>query len=535
MLACVEAEGLSWPAWRQKHPESPSYLRGLVETWRKRFAETSRAGIRVTLTGHSGGGSFLWGYLNGGDTIPAEVDRIAFLDANYSYSDDDHHGDKLLDWLTGDPARHLVVLAYDDRNITLNGKPVVGPTGGTYRATERMRDTFGKRFPLTLLDGEKTATRDATANPILRYEGMNGQFLFVVPTNPANKILHTALVGDMNGYLMAMTYGTPEATQWGNFGGPRAYSRWIEPLNAPTDKTATKPTVVSDTPVAMKIPPRPKTAPGGAALMARVAALPVIERENILVQQILNGNLPNFLRSFKTVRVRITDAHGLRHHAEFRVMPDYLAVGSDHDFVRVPLTPMSARRIGDAFGCTLPTRKMVDTIYAQATIKLEPHPMTEEREAIPTFVEHNRIIEQQRTEWQARQTETTSSTTAEAEIGTEPFAKSGTLSPSESISKSTADLTLLIAGIKKDVVQTPLLLTRPDRVAIYGWHKLDGKPIQPLTTIHRNTYVDYSHGIRLILRTLTIDGKPTTIEAVLQNPDLRDLLSDEPGTPHNAL
>jgi len=40
--------------------------------------------------------------------------------------------------LKGEPTRRLVVIAYDDRNITLDGKPVVGPTGGTYRATERM-------------------------------------------------------------------------------------------------------------------------------------------------------------------------------------------------------------------------------------------------------------------------------------------------------------------------------------------------------------------------------------------------------------
>ncbi|WP_204310148.1 hypothetical protein, partial [Enterobacter cloacae] len=52
----------------------------------------------------------------------------------------------------------------------------------------------------------------------------------------------------------------------------------------------------------------------------------------------------------------------------------------------------------------------------------------------------------------------------------------------------------LIAGIKKDVVITDLLTrsSKPNRVAIFGWHKPDGIPIQPLYTGHVNWYVDYS-------------------------------------------
>lgn len=32
---------------------------------------------------------------------------------------------------------------------------------------------------------------------------------------------------------------------------------------------------------------------------------------------------------------------------------------------------------------------------------------------------------------------------------------------------------------------------KTNRVTIYGWHKLDGKPIQPLFTGHVDWYVDY--------------------------------------------
>src|SRR5207253_1071838 len=61
-----------------------------------------------------------------------------------------------------------------------------------------------------------------------------------------------------------------------------------------------------------------------------------------------------------------------------------------------------------------------------------------------------------------------------------------------------AQLGALIAGIKKDVVITNRLGEKPNHVAIYGWHKLDGDPIQPLTIVHISPYVDYSHGIRLV-------------------------------------
>ena len=84
-----------------------------------------------------------------------------------------------------------------------------------------------------------------------------------------------------------------------------------------------------------------------------------------------------------------------------------------------------------------------------------------------------------------------------------------------------------MAGIKKDVVVTDELLKRPDRVAIYGWHKLDGQPIQPLTTVHVAWYVDYSHGIRLVDQWCVVDGENKRVEDVLRDKELCVLLSDE--------
>ena len=64
-------------------------------------------------------------------------------------------------------------------------------------------------------------------------------------------------------------------------------------------------------------------------------------------------------------------------------------------------------------------------------------------------------------------------------------------------------------------------------MAIYGWHHLTGQPIQPLYTGHVDLYVDYSHGIRLVYRTIFVNGKPMDYIDVLKDPVLSRLLCDE--------
>jgi hypothetical protein len=169
-------------------------------------------------------------------------------------------------------------------------------------------------------------------------------------------------------------------------------------------------------------------------------------------------------------------------------MPDYLAVGSDDDFVRMPMTPQTAQRVADAFDCVLPTRKIVDAIDAQAEVRLAPHPLTRDRESIATFLEHHQIIEKLR---------------------------------------AGKSLGLLITGIKKDIVLSPRIFERPQRLAIYGWRQLDGKPIQPLTIVHWNRYVDYSHGARLVRNAIKIDGQQEKISNLLADPNRCHLVSDE--------
>jgi len=461
VLACVQPDTKSWPAWRKAREDNGKQIRAIVDE----LSQTLQGPPHISLMAHSGGGSFLFGYLNGGDAIADNVDRIAWLDANYAYDEAEHHGEKLFGWLKADPRRNLVVIAYDDSRIALNGKPVLkSPLGGTFGSSKRMIEWLGKHTELT----------KSQATPFESWSGMSGRVHFIIHTNPENKILHTVLV-ERNGVLEAMTLGTPLEKKWGGeFWGARAYADLIEPL------PSTRPASTTTRPQAAGIPARPANAPGGKSFAESIADLPPKAREAAIVQEILRGNIPDFLRTFVTIKV----GDGVA----YEVMPDYLAIGSDADFVRMPMMPQSAAIIATAFGCTLPTRKMVNDIYAQAAIKLEPRPLTKDRETVETFVRYNDAIEQQR---------------------------------------AGKPLGQLIAGHKKDVVITNRLKEKPNKVAIYGWHKLDGQPIQPLYVGHADYYVDYSHGIRLVKQTMTVDGKWCQVDEVLRDRDLLKLLSDE--------
>lgn len=461
VVVCLQAPGLSWPAWRGEHSDANATIRRIVQ---ETLAAIPGDRKRVALLGHSGGGSLLLGYIEAHETLPDYVERIGFLDANYSYSDEKGHGEKLLAWLAGGETRRLVVIAYDDRNVTLDGKPIVSADGGTYRASERMMGRLAKERPLA-----RSLYLDFDV-----YADQSRQVAFYVNRNYANKILHTALVGDMNGVLQVLTLGTLAEKAWGAFGPGRAYTRWIEPC----DDAVTPP----------QIPPRAMDAPGGASVIKRLAALAPPERESAIEAELLAGNLPDFLRCFRRIFVSGRDAAGAEHTVALDVMPDYLSIGSDDDYYRIPMTPMTAQHVADRFGCLLPTARIVDEVYRAAEAKLAPRALTQEREAVTTFLQHNTIIQEQRV----------------------------AIPPGP-----------IVAGIKKDIVITNALTQRPNRVAIYGWHRLDGQPIQPLTTVHVNTYVDYSHGARVVSRRVLLDGQERDLADVLQDPNLAPLLSDE--------
>ncbi|MFA6276727.1 MAG: hypothetical protein WC622_08255 [Pedobacter sp.] len=246
----------------------------------------------------------------------------------------------------------------------------------------------------------------------------------------------------------------------------------------------------------LKLKTRKADALGAKAFVNTIidSNLSLVDRENSIYKEIKSGNIPDFLRKLKKVSYT-SKINNQEYSIDFFVLPDYVAIGSNDDYMYMPMTPILAQRVANLLKCTLPTRKMVDLIYQNASIKLEPQPIppTKAMTTVPVFITHNELVKTQLT----------------------PY----------SIQHNNSELT---AGNKKDVIISNKIYTeKTPKVVIYGWHKLDGKAIQPLYNKHTNTWADYSHGIRLIQNKVLVNGKKTTIAKILADPNLNHLLSDE--------
>lgn len=241
-------------------------------------------------------------------------------------------------------------------------------------------------------------------------------------------------------------------------------------------------------------PPRGTEAMTGSEFARLTERLNASERDSIILSEVAAGNIPDGLRKPVYLTDTLDDANGKTHEVIWRVLPDFIAIGNDSDFMRVPMLPLTAQKIADRFNAVLPTRRMSDLIHSHSSFKAVPHPMTPDATmtTVPVFARHDSIVEACRM-------------------------AAGAL-PGQ-----------LTAGHKKDIVITNRIACEPGRLFIYGWHYPDGKAIQPLSAAHSVDYVDYSHGVRLVSDDIVIDGRPYSIKQILRDPVLYRLLSDEDG------
>ncbi len=208
--------------------------------------------------------------------------------------------------------------------------------------------------------------------------------------------------------------------------------------------------------------------------------------------RLLKGNLPEFLRKLVPVELRSELSSGRSLTATIFVMPDYLAIGSDDDFLRIPMNLHTAIAIADRFGFILPTKKMVDAIYLQSRFHFIPQPLPAGPQMRSTeyYWTHNQMIQEQ----------------------------------AQALGVRLGDL---VSGDKKDIVITNLLAKNAGKIAIYGWHRGPGDPIQPLSTYHGANYADYSHGVRLVGAMALINGELRSVYDILQDSSTARVLSDE--------
>ena len=201
--------------------------------------------------------------------------------------------------------------------------------------------------------------------------------------------------------------------------------------------------------------------------------------------------------------------------AVLKVASDVLAVGPLDDYVRLPLTPSVAQSIANLSGSLLPTPWLEYQIWRAASLKLRPVSVVPNFGAnLLQYADHSLIVDRQMRE-------------ANAPPGT------------------------LVSGHKKGVVVANFY--KPGKVLLFGWYRavlFDGagkvtgpapdvfddglqmgvpnrQPIQPKSNIHDASYLDYSHGIRLIGPVAIVNGQPMETVSLYQHPTLSRLVSNE--------
>ncbi len=260
---------------------------------------------------------------------------------------------------------------------------------------------------------------------------------------------------------------------------------------------APRPTIVQPAPeiqIRLSFPPRPEDAPDGESFITSLANADENRVQQAALRELTRGNIPDSLRQLSRIDFYSPTRSGLQKKVTIWATWDYLSIGSDINSVRMALSPITAQLVADHVGALLPTPKLVDILYQHAQTQLPPRPITPSAWMVRPieFLRHDATIDEQLS----------------------------------SPTNSTLSLRL-IAGHKKDIVLSNVLEEKPHRLAIYGWHTVEGKPIQPLSTYHGDWYADYSHGTRLIAKKMLIDGNVHEMETVLKDEELAPLLSDE--------
>ncbi len=289
------------------------------------------------------------------------------------------------------------------------------------------------------------------------------------------------------------------------------------------------------------IPPRPQGALTGDQIRERILAImgdtqkcdqQELERRraqlaDFVFQQVTSGNVPDFMRpeNYRTVTVE-TRVGNRTVSATFRVCPDYLAIGPNNDFTRMPLDPLTAQRIADRFGLAMPTQRMTDIIDAEAakaggTMPFVAAPAVGKRVTDP----HSGKSVESNWHYQAY-----GNYEGRWMLSGEFIIMQNRILQESPESVRNAPIR---SGLKKDVIYDPFAFQESHEggppVVIYR------RGVQGLSNWHNEKYFDYSHGIRFLDSEVIVTERfdngssitrpPLTMREVLMHKDYHTVLS----------
>lgn len=218
--------------------------------------------------------------------------------------------------------------------------------------------------------------------------------------------------------------------------------------------------------------------------MSTFPAMPGPAREAAVLEYVRKG-------IFRPITWSWLELKSGEHVGRIAVMSDALALGNGEDFVRVNMTCRTQQLVADMLGFLLITPKVSDAIFASAMVKITPCLQTPDDEMMQThrMIRHHDEVEAKR-----------------------------------------RGMPGLVSTVGKDWVLTNKLIASPTLAANYGWHDpkapYAGK-WQPVGMRHNVDYTDYSQVCRLMRPTMIVDGSEMGVGAVLRNPALCGLLSNE--------
>src|SRR6185312_10533867 len=208
VVVYLENSYKSWPLWKSKHRDYIPEVHRMVDTLYHMFSTLKTT---ICLSGHSGGGRFVFSYLDGIKDIPTYIDRIVFLDSDYGY--ETKYGIQIHEWLKAGRHHSLQVFAYEDSLVEVNGKRIVSDTGGTWYRTHQMLKDLSAFYSFKLTEGDS----------LMIYKSLNHQIGFYLKPNPEKKIFHTTQV-ELNGFIHSILAGTRYESDGYEYFGKRAYT-----------------------------------------------------------------------------------------------------------------------------------------------------------------------------------------------------------------------------------------------------------------------------------------------------------------------
>ena len=213
VVAYFENNYKSWPAWKTHHEDFAARVKHMVDTVYNLLPAKNKV---IYLNGHSGGGRFIFSYLDAVTQVPEYIERISFLDSNYGY--DTIYTPKLAAWLQENHRHRLNVFAYNDSVALYQGKPVVSATGGTwYKSHCMMNDLSARGWQLRCVQNDSLQVFASRGNHVQ----------FFLKTNPNRIIYHTVQV-ERNGFIHSILCGTKYDSNGYVYFGERAYSDLVK-------------------------------------------------------------------------------------------------------------------------------------------------------------------------------------------------------------------------------------------------------------------------------------------------------------------